>query len=90
MNEQILSFLRTIVQSAAAALGTYGVLDAHGQTVFVAFVMWLIPTVWGLWVRRKAGLVASAAALPEVQTIVTTPEIAEKVADATRTVVSRL
>ena len=52
--------------------------------------MWLIPTVWGLWVRRKAGLVASAAALPEVQTIVTTPEIAEKVADATRTVVSRL
>ncbi|MBD3844882.1 hypothetical protein IED13_04175 [Bosea sp. SSUT16] len=80
MNEQILSFIRTVVQSAAAALGTYGVLDAQGQTVVVAFVMWLIPTVWGLYVRRKAGLVASAAALPEVKRIITTPEIAARVA----------
>lgn len=79
MNEQLLSLLRTIVQSAAAALGTYGVLDAQGQTVVVAFVMWLVPTVWGLWVRRKAGLVASAAALPEVAKIVATPEIVKKV-----------
>lgn len=88
MNEQLLSFIRTIVQSGAAALGTYGVLDAQGQTVVVAFLMWLIPTVWGLYVRRKAGLVASAAALPEVATIVTTPEIASKVADPA-TVVAR-
>lgn len=87
MNEQILSLIRTIVQTAAGALGTYGVLDAQGQTVVVAFVMWLIPTVWGLYVRRKAGLVASAAALPEVKTIVTTPDIAAKVPD--RSVVAR-
>ncbi len=81
MNEQILSLIRTLVQSAAAALGTYGILDAQGQTVVVAFVMWLIPTVWGLYVRRKAGLVASAAALPEVREIRTTPEMARKVED---------
>jgi hypothetical protein len=87
MNEQIVSFLRIIVQSAAAALGTYGVVDAQGQTVLVAFVMWLIPTVWGLYVRRKAGLVASAAALPEVSTIVTTPSMARDVQDTTGTVV---
>jgi len=64
MNEQILSFIRTLVQSAAAALAAQGWIDASGQQIVVAFVMWLIPTVWGLYVRRKAGLVASAAALP--------------------------
>ncbi|UQS95099.1 holin [Pseudanabaena phage Pam3] len=87
MNEQTLSFIRTLVQTAAASLGTYGVLDAQGQVVVVSFVMWLIPTVWGLYVRRKAGLVASAAALPEVAKIVATPDIVAKVTDPT--VVSR-
>lgn len=81
MNEQILSFLRTLVQSAAAALAAKGYLDSSGEQIVVAFVMWLIPTVWGLYVRRKAGLVASAAALPEVKQIVTTPDIAAKVPD---------
>ncbi len=85
MNEQLLSIIRTLVQTAAAAFGTYGYLDDKGQTVVVAFAMWLIPTVWGLYVRRKAGLVASAAALPEVARIVTTPEMARKVEDPTVT-----
>jgi hypothetical protein len=81
MNEQILSFLRTLVQSGAAALAAKGLIDEQGATVLVAFVMWLIPTAWGLWVRRKAGLVASAAALPEVAKIVTTSAMAAKVDD---------
>ncbi|WP_199091558.1 hypothetical protein [Bosea sp. ASV33] len=81
MNEQILSFIRTLVQSGASALAAKGLIDQQGQTVLVAFVMWLIPTVWGLYVRRKAGLVASAAALSEVQEIVTTPEIKASVPD---------
>jgi hypothetical protein len=85
MNEQILSFIRTLVQSAAAGLAAKGFIDAQGQTVIVAFVMWLIPTVWGLYVRRKAGLVASAAALPEVREIRTTPEIAAALPDPTVT-----
>jgi len=81
MNEQILSFVRTLVQSGASALAAKGLIDQQGETVLVAFAMWLIPTVWGLYVRRKAGLVASAAALPEVHEIHTTPEIARKVED---------
>lgn len=85
MSEQILSFIRTLVQSGASALAAKGLIDQQGETVLVAFVMWLIPTVWGLYVRRKAGLVASAAALPEVAQIVTTPEIARKVEDPTVT-----
>lgn len=85
MNEQVLSFIRTLVQSAAAGLAAKGLIDAQGQTVLVAFVMWVIPTVWGLWVRRKAGLVASAAALPEVREIRTTTEIASAIPDPTVT-----
>jgi len=85
MNEQVLSFIRTLVQSAAGALAAKGFIDAQGQTIIVAFVMWLIPTAWGLWVRRKAGLVASAAALPEVAHIVATPEIVRKLDDPTVT-----
>lgn len=85
MNEQILSFLRTLVQSGASALAAKGLIDQQGETVLVAFIMWLIPTVWGLYVRRKAGLVATVAALPEVAKIVTTPEIVAKVDDPTVT-----
>ena len=47
--------------------------------------MWLVPTAWGLYVRRKAGLVASAAALPEVRGIRSTPEIATAITDPTVT-----
>lgn len=79
MNEQILSFIRTLVQSGASALAAKGLIDQQGATIVVAFVMWLIPTVWGLYVRRKAGLVASAAALPEVKQIIATPAIVDKV-----------
>jgi hypothetical protein len=85
MNEQILSFIRTLVQSGAAALAAKGLIDQQGATIVVAFVMWLIPTVWGLYVRRKTGLVASAAALPEVREIRTTPEIAAALPDPTVT-----
>ncbi len=85
MNEQVLSFIRTLVQSAAGALAAKGLIDAQGQTVLVAFIMWVIPTAWGLWVRRKAGLVASAAALPEVREIRTTTEIASAITDPTVT-----
>lgn len=65
MNEQVLSFIRTLVQSGASALAAKGLTDQQRATIVVAFVMWLIPTVLGLYVRRKAGLVASAAALPD-------------------------
>lgn len=85
MNEQILSLIRTLVQSGASALATKGLINQQGATIVVAFVMWLVPTVWGLYVRRKAGLVASAAALPEVREIRTTPEIAAALPDPTVT-----
>lgn len=45
--------------------------------------MAIVTTLYSLYIRRKAGLVATAAALPEVAKIVTTPEIVAKVASST-------
>ncbi|MGF7055406.1 hypothetical protein GGC47_004617 [Bosea sp. OAE752] len=81
MNEQILSLIPPSSNRLRLRSAHMVYLMRRGQTVVVAFVMWLIPTVWGLYVRRKAGLVASAAALPEVREIRTTPEMARKVED---------
>lgn len=79
--EQFWSIVRTLLQSAGAALVTKGVIDAGSAEIAVGLIMNIATTGYSLWLRRKAGLVASAAALPEVREIRTTPEIARKVED---------
>lgn len=79
--EQFWSLVRTLLQTAGAALVTRGYLDDGSMQIVVGALMTLITTGYSLYIRRKAGLVASAAALPEVATIVTTPEIKAKVDD---------
>lgn len=83
--EQFWSLVRTLLQTAGAALVTHGYLDDGSLQVVIGALMTLITTAYSLWIRRKAGLVATAAALPEVKQIVTTPEIAAKVGDRTVT-----
>lgn len=83
--EQFWSLVRTLLQSAGAALVTKGVIDAGSAEIAVGLIMNIVTTLYSLWLRRKAGLVASAAALPEVAKIVTTPELEAKVADPTVT-----
>ena len=79
--EQFWSLVRTLLQMAGAALVTRGYLDDGSMQVLLGAVMAILTTLYSLWLRRKAGLVASAAALPEVREIRTTPEIARKVED---------
>lgn len=79
--EQFWSLVRTLLQTAGAALVTRGYLDDGSMQIVVGALMTLITTGYSLYIRRKAGLVASAAALPEVAQIVTTPEIKAKVPD---------
>ncbi|MBN9453278.1 MAG: hypothetical protein J0I42_15120 [Bosea sp.] len=83
--EQFWSLVRTLLQTAGAALVTRGYLDDGSMQIVVGALMTLITTGYSLYIRRKAGIVASAAALPEVAQIVTTPEIARKVEDPTVT-----
>lgn len=79
--EQFWSLVRTLLQSAGAALVTKGLIDAGSAEIIVGLLMNVITTLYSLYTRRKAGLVAAAAALPEVAQIVTTPEIKAKVPD---------
>ncbi len=79
--EQFWSLARTLLQMLGAAMVTRGYLDEASLQVLLGAVMAIVTTVYSLYIRRKAGLVASAAALPEVAKIVTTPEIARKVDD---------
>lgn len=90
-SEQTWSLARTAIQSAGASLAVLGVV--HPETVeqvlgitaatqvLVGAAANFATTVYSVWIRRKAGLVATAAALPEVARIVATPEIVAKVAN---------
>lgn len=98
-SEQFWSLSRTTIQSAGAALVALGTVTpesvehviglAASTQIAVGAIANIATTVYSLWLRRKAGLVASAAALPEVAKIVTTPDMVAKVGDATMTVTSR-
>lgn len=83
--EQFWSLLRTILQMLGAALVTRGYVDEASLQVLLGAVMAIVTTVYSLYIRRKAGIVATAAALPEVAKIVTTPDIVAKVHDPTVT-----
>lgn len=99
-SEQFWSLVRTTIQSVGAALVALGtvtpdtvdqILSLTASTqIAVGAVANVATTVYSLWVRRKAGLVASAAALPEVSTIVTTTSLAKAVQDATGTVIPKV
>lgn len=84
-SEQFWSLVRTLLQMLGAGLVTRGYLDEASLQVLLGAVMAIVTTLYSLWIRRKAGLVATAAALPEVAKIVTTPDIVAKVHDATVT-----
>lgn len=71
--EQFWSLLRTLLQSAGAALVTKGIIDAGSAEVIVGLAMNILTTAYSLWLRRKAGIIASAEALPEVVRVVTAP-----------------
>lgn len=79
--EQFWSLVRTLLQMLGAGLVTRGYVDEGSLQVLLGAVMAILTTVYSLYIRRKAGLVATAAALPEVAKIVTTPELAAKVDD---------
>lgn len=86
---QFWSLIRTLIQSLGASLVALGV--AHPDTVeqlvgltataqiAIGATANVVTTVYSLILRTKAGLVASAAALPEVAKIVAAPEIVAKV-----------
>jgi hypothetical protein len=56
--------------------------DATMLTAVVGGVAALVAAVYGVWMRRPAGIVASAAKLPEVSEIKAAPRLVDRVDDA--------
>lgn len=60
--------------------------DATMLTAVVGGVAALVAAVYGVWMRRPAGIVTSAAKLPEVSEIKAAPRLVDRVDDAKVTV----
>ncbi|QRE74424.1 hypothetical protein [Methylobacterium aquaticum] len=80
--EQLTALLRTLLQFGGGIAVGRGWIDADTATALTGALVTLLVTVWGLYVRRNAGLVASAAALPTVKTILADPVTANAIPSA--------
>jgi hypothetical protein len=79
-SEQIWSLVRTLLQMGGSALVARGLLDDGSMQVIVGALMAIITTLYSVYIRRPAGLVATTAALPDVKTVVVaTNDLALKV-----------
>lgn len=81
-SEQLTSLLRTVLQVAGGIAVGRGWVDAETSTAIAGAIVTIVVTGWSLWIRRSAGLVASAATVPGVATIVAAPKIVDAVGSA--------
>lgn len=81
-SEQLTSLLRTVLQVAGGMAVSAGYIDENTVAALVGALVTIIVTVWSLYARRSAGLVASAAAVPGVTSITAAPKIADAVSSA--------
>ena len=80
--EQVASLIRTLLQFAGALAVSKGWTDESTAAAVTGAVLTLAVTAWGLYARRNAALVASAAAVPGVDTIVADRRVAGAVPSA--------
>src|SRR3712207_7502317 len=78
--EQILSLVRTLLQIGGTALVTRGILTGAEWEAILSAILFVVPTIWGIWARRYTGLVEAAAAVPNVQQITADSKTALKTA----------
>ena len=85
-SEQLTSILRTALQIGGTLAVSRGWIDAETSASLQSAVLALAgavavigATAWSIYARRKAGIVASAAALPEVKRIEAAPKVADAV-----------
>lgn len=77
--EQVMSIVRQIMLVIGGSLVTKGVIDNGTLQTMVGAVIALTSSGWAIYTRRTNGLIAAAAAQPEVGKIITTPVIADAV-----------
>lgn len=81
MNQaQLLSILRQVMLVGGGILVSRGWFDAATLNDLVGAVLIIVGAGWALYERRGAGIVATAAALPEVRTIIAEAGVAASAA----------
>ncbi|ACL60571.1 hypothetical protein [Methylobacterium nodulans] len=78
-SEQLSSLLRTLLQVAGGIAVGRGWIDADTATALTGALVTILVTLWGLYARRNAALVAAAAKVPEVRTILADPATANAI-----------
>jgi len=82
--DQVTSAIRWVVTSMSAALSGFlvskGLATAASAAALMTFLLGMIPGIvalfWGIWAHSASSTIASASALPEVQSVVTSPSVA--------------
>jgi hypothetical protein len=85
--DQILSLVRDVLKYAGAYAVTKGWVSNEIAVWVAGGIAAFAGTAWSLWVKRPTGLVASAAALPEVRKVVANSSIADGTLEANPKVV---
>lgn len=81
-SEQIVSIARQVLLFVGGFIVAKGWIDTATLTTVVGALITLGTSFWATYTRRNNGLVASAAAVPEVTQIVTSPTQASEVTSA--------
>ena len=68
-SEQVQSLIRAILSAIGGYFVGKGIIDASTMTSIVGALATLGVAVWGFFSKTNNAIVASAAALPEVQSI---------------------
>lgn len=73
----------SVSAGVSAILISNGWATNASATALTTFLLGIVPNVaamiWGIWAHSRTNTIASASALPEVQSVVTSPEIAHSV-----------
>lgn len=84
--QQWMSLLRSVLIAVGGGMGFTAIMTPEQWTTIsnttvtvLGGIITLVPLVWGVVGKTNAGLVKSAANVPEVKKITVEPEIAQKV-----------
>lgn len=78
-SDQIMAAIRQLLLVAGGVAVTRGWVSQDDLQIIVPAGLTLAVAIWGLWVRRPHGIIKSAAALPQVDAVVTKPKTASEI-----------
>jgi hypothetical protein len=74
--EQIAALFRTLLQFIGGLGVAYGWMTETQSASILSGLMTVFVTAWGLWARSDANLIASAANVPAVHSVLTDSDVA--------------